>query len=237
MNMRLNKATKAITLLLILAVSQTYVHANLFESGLGLLAGAAIRKGEGEPSGRLTTRGNNPVSVNGNSARTGETVFSGQQIQTPAGTGATVDLGSMGRVEIAPSTTLTLNFSPEGIRVSLASGCVVLHPGKGVKGVVETSGQGSPELTEAAPGSPVDVCSTSGGAPVVNNGAAARAGAGANGSRGGGLFGLSKNGTTSLLGAAGIIATATTAAVISAPCRRGRNPSPGVPRGRNDECR
>jgi len=49
----------------------------------------------------------------------------------------------------------------------------------------------------------------------------------------GGLFGLGTAGTFGFLtSAAGI-----TAAAIITPCRRGPNPSPGVPRGRNDECR
>ena len=237
MNTRQNKAIKAITLVLTLAVAQTYVHANLFGTSLGLMTDAAAPAGEERPSGRLTTSGNDPVSVNGNNARTGETIFSGQQIRTPAGTGATVELGALGRFDIAPNTSLTLTFGGGALRANLSSGCVVMNTGKGVKGVIETSRPGSAAKNEAVPDSSLDVCTTPGGAPVVNDGAAAKAGAGAKGTKGGGLFGLSPGATTSLLGASGIIAVASTTMVIAAPCRRGRNPSPTVPRGRNDECR
>ena len=237
MSTRKNRATTVIALILVIAMSQAYAHANLLKTGFGLLADPTLPHSGGEPAGRLVTRGNNPVTVNGNSAKTGETVFSGQQIQTPSETGATVQLGSLGRVDIAPNTNLTLIFDANSIKVRLASGCVILNPKKGVKGVVETLRQGVVEQADAAPGSAVDVCANPTGAPVVNRGAAAAAGAGANEAQVGGLFGMSPDATVSFVGAMGIATLATTEFLTHRPCNRGRNPSPGVPRGRNDECR
>ena len=246
MNILRGKAAKFIALALVLATAQLYVHADLLRSASARLVSAASWQSH---QGRLTTRGNNPVTVNGNSAKSGETIFSGQQIQTPEGVGATVQLGGLGRVDIAPNTNLTLTFEEGKINVALVSGCVILTAGKGVVGTVQAGG--AEQQTDQTKGSAIDVCTgqTPGAAPVVGQGAAAGAGAGA-GTGGaaaggvaaggtaaapasGGLFGLGTAGTVGFIGAAAMI---TTAAVI-APCRRGANPSPGVPRGRNDECR
>ena len=245
MNILRGKAAKFIALALVLATAQLYVHADLLRTASARLVSAANWQSH---QGRLTTRGNNPVTVNGNSAKSGETIFSGQQIQTPEGVGATVQLGGLGRVDIAPNTNLTLTFEEGKINVALVSGCVILTAGKGVVGTVQAGG--AEQQTDRAKGGTIDVCTsqTPGAAPVVGQGAAAGAGAGAGGAGGaaaggaaaggtaasGGLFGLGTAGTVGFIGAAAII---TTTAIITVPCRRGANPSPGVPRGRNDECR
>ena len=241
------KAAKYVALVLALATVQVYVHADLVKSASARLVSASWQTHQG----RLTTQGNNPVNVNGNSAKSGETIFSGQTIQTPDGVGATVQLPGLGRVDIAPNTNLTLTFENGKVNVALASGCVILTANKGVAGTVQAGD--STQQTDRDKGGVIDVCSSTvpGGAPVVGQGAAAAAGAGAGGAGGaaaggaaaggamggtaasGGLFGLGTPGTIGFLGAAGMI----TAAAILAPCRRGPNPSPGVPRGRNDECR
>ena len=247
MNILRGKAAKFIALALVLATAQVYVYADLLRSSSARLVSAASWQSH---QGRLTTRGNNPVTVNGNSAKSGETIFSGQQIQTPEGVGATVQLGGLGRVDIAPNTNLTLTFEEGKISVALASGCVILTAGKGVVGTVQAGG--AEQQTDRANGGVIDVCTsqTPGAAPVIGQGAAAGAGAGA-GTGGaaaggvaaggtaadpasGGLFGLGTAGTLAFIGAAAII---TTTAIITVPCLCGANPSPGVPRGRNDECR
>ncbi|HEX8150357.1 MAG TPA: hypothetical protein VF591_24450, partial [Pyrinomonadaceae bacterium] len=188
------------------------------------------------------------VSVNGAGARSGETIFTGQSIQTPAGVGATVTLPGVGRVDIAPNTNLTLSFEAGKVNVALVSGCAILTADRGSVGSVESGG--ATQRTEGEEGGTIDVCSsaTPGGAPIVGQGVAAAAGAGASGGGaaaattagaataggGGGLFGLGTAGTIGVIAAA---VGATTAAVILVPCRRGPNPSPGTPRGVNDECR
>ena len=237
------KSAKFIALALVLATVQVYAYADLVKSGAARLVSAATAQAH---KGRLTTRGNNPVSVNGTSAKSGETIFSGQTIQTPDGVGASVQLPGLGRVDIAPNTNLTLTFEDGKINVTLASGCLILTADKGVTGTLQAGG--TTQQTDPAKGGSLDVCSTTpGAAPLFGQGAAAAAGAGAGGAAAGGvaagataaattsggLFGLGTAGTVGFIGAAAEVA----AAAVITPCRRGPNPSPGVPRGRNDECR
>lgn len=106
--------------------------------------------------GRLTTAGDKAINVNGNAAKTGETVFSGQQLQTPSGTSATVQLGSLGRVEIAPGSDLTLTFGAGSITVVLTRGCVTLTANPGTAGTVESGGR--TQTTDTAKGGVIDTC-------------------------------------------------------------------------------
>jgi hypothetical protein len=235
----MKKAAKGCALLLALVVLQVYVHAEL----LGAKSASASTDVALPSSGRLTTRGNNPVTVNGNAARSGETIFSGQQIQTPDGVGATVQLPGLGRVDLAPNTNAMLTFKNGRVVVNVVSGCVILIAGKGVEGVVETPG-GSSEHTDKSKGSSVDLCTGKipGAVPVVGHGAAAGAGASATsatagtaGAVSGGLFGLGVPSTIALVTAASAFAIGGTFASTQGqpPCvPRGANPSPGEPRGR-----
>ncbi|HEX8119562.1 MAG TPA: hypothetical protein VF521_19970 [Pyrinomonadaceae bacterium] len=237
-----SRIVKATAFGLALAVTHVCLSAELVQAASARLIAKAAGVQSGA-QGRLTTRGNNPVTVNGNSAKSGETIFSGQSIQTPAGVGATVNVPGVGRVDIAPNSNVTVTFENGKVNVALNSGCAILTANRGNAGSVESGG--STQSTEGAQGGTIDVCSstTPGGAPVVGQGAAAAAGAGAAGGTAaaattaaaaeGGLFGLGTAGTVGFITAAGVITTA----VIVAPCRRGPNPSPGTPRGRNDECR
>src|SRR5215210_1162732 len=147
-----SRIVKATALGLVLAVTHVCLSAELVQAASARLV-AKASAAQGGPQGRLTTRGNNPVTVNGTSARSGETIFTGQSIQTPEGVGATVNLPGIGRVDIAPNTNLTVSFEAGKVHVALVSGCVI------------------------------DVCSsaTPGGAPIVGQGAASAAGAGASG--------------------------------------------------------
>ena len=86
--------------------------------------------GPGKAAGELTVSGKNAngeapfVLVNGETARSGRSVFSGSTIATSNDTGAVMNLGKLGRIELAPSTTLTLAFDDNGIFGDLASGKV-----------------------------------------------------------------------------------------------------------------
>ena len=240
-----NRTFKATALVLALAVTHVCLSAELVQAASARLIAKATSP-QGGAQGRLVTRGNNPVTVGGNPAKSGETVFSGQSIQTPAGVGATVNLPGVGRVDIAPNSNVTITFEAGKVNVALASGCAILTANRGNAGSVESGG--STQNTEGDQGGVIDVCSsTTGGAPIVGQGAASAAGAGASGGTaatttaaatavgtGGGL------GTVpALVLTAASVATFSVVAnrVINPPCRRGPNPSPGEPRGRNDECR
>jgi hypothetical protein len=90
---------------------------------------------------RLTTTGNQPITVNGASAVSGATILTGASIETPAAVSATIDLGSLGELEIDPNTQLALDFdqSTNTVKVNLKRGCVRLRTKDNVNGEVETA--------------------------------------------------------------------------------------------------
>jgi hypothetical protein len=249
MNILKGRASKLIAVALVVAVSQVYVNADLVRAASKRLADAATGAGPRQaPQGRLTTGGNNAITVNGNSAKTGETIFSGQQLQTPAGTGATVQLGPLGRLDVAPNADATLSFEEGKTNVTVARGCAILTASRGTTGTVQA--QGRTETTDPSTGGTIDVCTDpAGAAPVFGQGAAAAAGAGAGAASsaaagtvaattvGGGGAGLGTAPALILTAASVGTFALVSNKVINNPCRRGPNPSPGVPRGRNDECR
>ncbi|HEY8184706.1 MAG TPA: hypothetical protein VIF64_01485 [Pyrinomonadaceae bacterium] len=76
---------------------------------------------------RLTTTGNQPITVNGASAASGATLLTGATIETPAAVSATIDLGALGTVELQPNSSIQLDFDNNGnVRVKAFRGCVVI---------------------------------------------------------------------------------------------------------------
>lgn len=227
-----NRVVKATAVGLVLAVTHVVVNAELVRAASSRLIASVAPQGAAQ--GRLTTRGNNPVTVGGNPARSGETVFSGQSVQTPAGVGATVNVPGLGRVDIAPNSNVTLSFGDGKINVTVVSGCAVLNANRGTAGTLESGG--NTEQTDAEQGGTIDNCdSTPGGA------AAAGAGPGVSpavaGASTAGAGGLGTGSSLALMAASLGTFALVSNRVINTPCRRGPNPSPGEPRGRNDECR
>lgn len=86
--------------------------------------------GPGKAAGELTVTGKNVngeapfVLVNGETARSGRSVFSGSTITTTEATAAVMNLGKLGQIELAPATELTLTFDSNGIFGNLTSGKV-----------------------------------------------------------------------------------------------------------------
>ena len=76
---------------------------------------------------RLTTTGNQPITVNGASAASGASLLTGATIETPAAVSATIDLGALGTVELQPNSSIQLDFDDSGnVRVKVLRGCVVI---------------------------------------------------------------------------------------------------------------
>ena len=177
MNFKYRKITTATTLLVVLALAQVYVGVTFAgpNSGPGV-SGATPQ----QLMGILTTSDNKPITVNGASAISGATIPTGATIETPDRVGATIRLGPLGSICIAPNTKLTLEFDSQGkaVRVTLIEGCVILRTLKGTAGTIN-SAQGNLGQIAAATGGALDVCLKSGAAPVINQGAAVDAGAGA----------------------------------------------------------
>ncbi|MBD0324955.1 MAG: hypothetical protein ICV68_00905 [Pyrinomonadaceae bacterium] len=134
MTSKRQKAASAIALVLIFSISQIYVQASLVGKSLAE-ASPAVAPAR---TGKLTTSGNNPINVNGNSTKPGTTILPGSQLLTPAGVGASVQIGKLGLLRMAPETTLTLNFSGSTIDVTMTSGYATLTTGPGVKGSITT---------------------------------------------------------------------------------------------------
>ena len=89
--------------------------------------------------GKLKTRDNKPINVNGAKVGSGTTITSGAQIQCPEKIGATIDLGALGRLDIAPQTDLVVSFDPTRITVELKSGYVMLTTKPGIAGTINTA--------------------------------------------------------------------------------------------------
>lgn len=176
MKFRSQKGAVAIAITLVLALTQVYVAVGFADTTSESKATVA------QQMGVLTTRDNKAITINGAAALTGATVPSGAVIETPDGVGATLRLGGLGSVCIAPGSKVTVEFDQQGnagsIKVTVATGCVILNTQKDTTGTVITpegvAGQSGP----ATIGS-IDVCSRPGAAAAINQGAAFDAGAGA----------------------------------------------------------
>lgn len=88
--------------------------------------------------GRLKTRDDKAISVNGAAAISGTTITSGAQIQCPDKVGATVEIQTLGRIDIGPKSDLILNFDSKKITVELRSGYLVLTTQPGIIGTINT---------------------------------------------------------------------------------------------------
>jgi hypothetical protein len=62
------------------------------------------------------------VTVNGEAARSGRSIFSSSIIATPSNAGAVINLGKSGIIELAPNTTFTISFDDKSISGDLSSG-------------------------------------------------------------------------------------------------------------------
>jgi hypothetical protein len=212
--------TTIMALFLAFAIGQVYVGVSF--AGPGPAPGLSENPGMApqQATGTLTTQGNRQITVNGTSAISGTTIVSGARIETPAAVGATVSLGILGSLDIEPNAILTLTFDQNGnVKVFLSQGCVVLHTTRNTIGVIETA-EGVIATSDPTKDDVLRTCAKRGAVPGATGTAA--------------TTGMSTT-TKVLIGA--LAAGAVTAAVIIVPCRRGRNPSPGEPRGVNDECR
>ena len=232
MTVRQRKAYKSIALFLAFAVAQIYVQATIAGP---TPTGKTFAPRPQAITARLTTRGNQAILVNGNSVSTGASILTGSTIETGDQVGATIDLGPLGSLDLAPNTRVTLEYDENGnVRVKVLQGCAILRTKKGSHGEVSTE-QGKAGETEEKNGGVLDICFPPGAAnPVVNAGAAANAGAGAGGgagagagAAGGGAAGGEGLGTAAWVA---IIAGGVAAAVgIPAAFNRPDNPSNSTP--------
>jgi hypothetical protein len=118
MDTRKGKVLKALAVILAFSFAQVYVQAGLPSPAPGAPLPQRVILG------RLTTKNNQPITVNGNSLGTGGTILTGATIETPDQVGATIDLGDAGVVELQPNTKIQLDFDQNGnVRVKVLQGC------------------------------------------------------------------------------------------------------------------
>jgi hypothetical protein len=99
---------------------------------------------DGRTAGEIVITGNTDssfVTVNGEVAKSGRTIFSSSTISTPDGAGAVLNLGKAGRVELAPKTTFAINFDDTSISGSLSAGSLTVLSAARSVGVTTASGE------------------------------------------------------------------------------------------------
>ncbi|NOT62631.1 MAG: hypothetical protein HOP19_20690 [Acidobacteria bacterium] len=155
-------------LILIVSLASFQVNANLTKAASNKRA-AVMPKAAAPITGRLTADG--PVTVNGNQARTGDTIFPGAVIETPANVGATIQLCALGQLDLSPNTNLTLNFDQENIRGELFKGCVILSANRGVNAVLKLA---NGEWLRAEAGQALNTCAADNCAALLAGARSAR---------------------------------------------------------------
>lgn len=108
------------------ALSTCLVAATIATSSMITLANSEKIAGELLISGKNVNGATPFVKVNGEAAQTGRSIFSSSTIATPDNAGAVINLGKIGKIELAPNTNLTLSFSEKGIDGNLLAGRVTV---------------------------------------------------------------------------------------------------------------
>jgi hypothetical protein len=213
MRLKQLNAYRAIAILLVFAVAQISLQVGLAQ-GPQFIA-------------RLSsTRGNQPILVNGLSAAPGASIVTGATIETLADQTAEINLGSFGTLELAPNTQLRIDYDQNGnTKVTLIRGCAVLRSKKNTEAEIVTE-QGPAAKNDKKKKSVLDVCFIN-GQTTVNQSAAANAisGVQTTASGGGGLSGAAIGGILAAVGGGVLIAV-----VVSQDESSSRpNPSPSSP--------
>lgn len=226
MRFRQNRGVKAIAAFVMFAVAQISVQIGFAEPNGATPALPSAQ----QFIARLRTRGNNPITVNSNSASTGASIVTGALIETGNDQAATIDIGDF-TLDIAPNTRLRLDFDDQGkVKVFLIAGCAIATSRGKTEVEVETADKVVQGRTERKRGGGIDICFINGQA-TVNQNSAANAGAGAgsavkSASSGGGL----SSGAVAAIVVIGAVAGVGTAVALSGDEDASQtNPSPSSP--------
>jgi hypothetical protein len=201
MNQKRPYGSRVIAALLLLAIVQVGVQVGLAEPN-NTTNPVAVPQ---QVVARLTTRNNQAFLVNGLSANTGASILTGATIETGADQSATVNLGPLGTLDIAPNTKLVLTYDDQGnVKAVLVYGCAILTAKKKTTGEIATE-QGTAGKTDPVAGGVLNVCFPQGAAaPTVTTSAPSVPAA--TGGGGGGLFGLGTAATVAIFGGIGAAA-------------------------------
>lgn len=108
--------SKALSFCLMVAMLATY--------SMVALAGDTRVAGEIVVSGTAVDGIAPVVLVNGEQVKSGRSIFTSSNIVTDKNSSATIKIGSIGTLRIAPDSNLTISFDKNGIRSELAKGTV-----------------------------------------------------------------------------------------------------------------
>jgi hypothetical protein len=186
MSIRQRKSMKALAIFVAFAVAQISIQLSF----AGTVSPSYAMLVQQQLVVRVSTSGNRPILVNGNSTASGGSLATGAIIETPDGVSATIDLGPLGTLDLAPNTKVVLEFEcppppptppapgtepePCKVKVKVLVGCVVLKTKKGTQGQIDTEQQEKvQENNKSGGGAPLNFCTPGAGA-----GAAAAAAAG-----------------------------------------------------------
>ncbi|HSB27461.1 MAG TPA: hypothetical protein VLE19_06395 [Pyrinomonadaceae bacterium] len=215
---------KTLVVLLVLATVDTYV--GLSAPKLHSDENTAVRNNS--MTAILTIGGTEAATVNGFPALSGTTILTGSQIQSPEIGDTTIAISSIGYINLAPRTSLKLEFDGSApAKVTLNSGCVRVSSNAVTSAIDVFTPKG---FAVTAAGDSMNVCQpSSDAAPTIEPVNKATPNLNDKGSATSGPSATDPALIAGEIGYAGLIT-----ATLVIPCRRGRNPSPGVPRGRND---
>src|SRR6185369_204778 len=154
MNQKRRNGSRVIAVLLLFAIAQ-----------IGLQVGLAEPNTTTNPTvipqqfvARLTTRNNQPITVNGLGANTGASILTGATIETGADQSATVNLGPLGILDIGTNTKLVLTYDDQGnVKAMLIYGCAILMAKPKTNGEIATE-QGTAGKTDPVAGGVLNVC-------------------------------------------------------------------------------
>jgi hypothetical protein len=173
MTLRQRQAFKAVALFLAFAVVQVSVQITL--AGPSLATTSAMLRPQ-TVTAKLTS--SNPVLVNGNSVSTGATILTGATIETGDQTGATIDLGPLGSLDLPPNARVVLEYDDNGnVKVKVLQGCAILKTKKGTHGEIDTE-QGKAAESDKNSDSVLNICFPPVAAPVAPTAGAAGEGLG-----------------------------------------------------------
>lgn len=138
----------ALSLVLALTISSVFTLSSFAASNATKLNGKNLNnKPAGEnlldlPTGRLVGTGR--LTIDGNEAQSGVTVLSGSTVATGPDGNAVIELGTLGRIELQPNTTITLMLSTNIVLITISSvGRVVQSLPPGVMAQVKIHGEHS----------------------------------------------------------------------------------------------
>lgn len=133
---------KALSMCLVVATIATY--------SMVALAGSERVAGELLITGK-NVNGEAPfVKVNGEMAQNGRSVFSSSTIATPENANAIINLGKLGKIELAPNTVLALTFDEKGISGDLAAGQVSVLSASNLVNITTANGNAKLNAGESA---------------------------------------------------------------------------------------